>query len=210
MFIPARRLLLFLFLVVFSDRLLKALCLCFATSLCLQSFVLCHSPPAPHAHLRGRMGHHRWPRCPSAATSSPSPPLSLQSFVQRDAEGVSHSSPALPSAVNCRGDGQQAGHGRMEGNRIGSPWPAETPAAAAGAVPMEGGSRGGWACRADGQTGIKTPPTSRLFCPHTVWLLAVLSADGDPAKSVHPEQDSPAGGRSRVLSPRAGDWGHSY
>ncbi|XP_042748167.1 uncharacterized protein LOC122191830 [Lagopus leucura] len=49
------------------------------------------------------------------ATSSPSPPLSLQSFVRRDAEGVSQSSPALPSAVNCRGDGQQAG--RMEGNR---------------------------------------------------------------------------------------------
>jgi len=101
-------------------------CVPFPIYLCLQSFVPCHSPPAPHAQLRGRMGHHRWP-CPSAAT-----------------------------------------------------------------------------------TGLKIPQVSRLFCLHAVWVLAVLSSDGDSAQSVHPEQDFPGCGQARAVSPRARSWGHSY
>ena len=61
---------------------------------------------------------------------------------------------ARASTVNCCGDGHQAGHGRMEGNRSGSLKPEETPAVAAGAIPMEGRSRGSWACCADIQIGV--------------------------------------------------------
>jgi len=60
-------------------RIVISLPHCFPIYLCLQSFVPCHSPPAPHAHLRGRMGHHRWP-CPSAATTGIKKPHMSQLF----------------------------------------------------------------------------------------------------------------------------------